>query len=155
MRGLLTTGVLIGMGLVATLDEVVLHQLLDWHHFLDLTVFAGAPLDEATRRAGLLSDGLFHLASTALLVAGLWRLAARGLPARPADRRRLAAAVLIGFGGFNLYDATVQHKLLRLHEVRRGVANLLPYDLAFGGLAVAVLAAGIVLLRTTRAPARR
>lgn len=148
--GLLTSGVLIGMGLVATADEVVLHQLLDWHHFLDLAV-PGGPPDDAARAVGLVSDGLFHLVSTGLLVTGLWRLAGHGPPRDGAGRQRLAAGVLLGFGGFNLYDATVQHKLLGLHQVRRGVQDLLLYDLVFGGLALAVLVTGIVLLRRTPA----
>jgi uncharacterized membrane protein len=44
-------GVLIGIGTAGTLDEVVLHQLLGWHHFYD----------RSTPSVGLLSDGLFHL----------------------------------------------------------------------------------------------
>jgi uncharacterized membrane protein len=148
--GLLVSGVAIGVGLVGTLDEVVLHQLLDWHHFVELTVLSGAPLDERARMVGLVSDGIFHVVSTALLAWGLWRLAQRGLPRAREQRQRLLAGVLIGFGGFNLYDATIQHKLLRLHEVRRGVTDLLPYDLAFGGLALVVLVAGVLLLRRVR-----
>jgi uncharacterized membrane protein len=146
----LSTGVLIGIGLVATLDEAVLHQLLDWHHFYDLPSRQGTPLTDHARTAGLLSDGLFHVVATAILVAGVWRLGtAGGIPA--ALRSRLLwAGVCLGFGGFNLYDATIQHKLLRLHQVRRGVADPLPYDLAFGGAAAAILLLGVWLLTTDR-----
>ena len=51
-------GVLVGIGIAGTLDEVVLHQLLAWHHFYD----------RSTPTVGLVSDGLFHLFSTAGLV---------------------------------------------------------------------------------------
>jgi uncharacterized membrane protein len=144
-RADVVTGVLIGMGIVGTLDEVVMHQVLDWHHFYDPST-RGAPLDERVRTVGLLADGLFHLLSTALLALGLLRLSRASRTA--GFTRRLSGAILAGAGGFNLYDATVQHKLLRLHQVRRATADLLPYDLAFGGIALALLLAGLWLLRT-------
>jgi uncharacterized membrane protein len=38
--------------------------------------------------------------------------------------------ILARFGGFNLFDGVVDHRLLRLHQIRPGVADLLPYDAA-------------------------
>ena len=63
------------------------------------------------------------------------------------------AGILLGAGGFNLYDGTIQHKLLGLHQVREGVPNNLPYDLAFLALAAAAVLAGALLLRHARQPA--
>jgi uncharacterized membrane protein len=152
---LLVGGLLIGIGLAGTLDEVLLHQLLQWHHLYD----------RGTPRMGILSDGLFHLASTAVLVLGVVIAlgstggAVRRARSEPADAsdagrgRRLLGAVLVGTGGFNLYDATVQHKLLRLHQVRADTDNLLPYDLGFGGVALALCLVGLALLRGSRASA--
>jgi len=128
--------VLFGIGVAGTLDEVVLHQLLHWHHFYD----------RSTAAAGLVSDGLFHLFSTAMLLVGGWALVeARNRVPRPAARR-LAGGVLVGAGGFNLYDGTVQHKVLRLHQVRYGVDQL-PYDAVFIAVAAVALGAGLVLWR--------
>lgn len=59
----------------------------------------------------------------------------------------MVAGILVGAGGFNLYDGIVQHKLLDLHQVRAGAPDNLPYDLAFVGLATVVLLAGLLLLR--------
>jgi uncharacterized membrane protein len=53
----------------------------------------------------------------------------------------------VGLGGFNLYDGTMQHKVLRLHQVRPAADDWLPYDLAFIGLALLLLMTGVVLLR--------
>ena len=144
---LLRPGVVTGIGVAGTLDEVILHQLLYWHHFYDRS-FA----------ADMVSDGLFHLASTAFLVVGLsWAMASvwRG---RDGDReragawRRFWAGLLLGAGGFNLFDGTVQHKVLRLHEVRMDAADPLPYDVAFLGIAVTVAVTGGVLLRRSARP---
>jgi uncharacterized membrane protein len=144
---LLSPGVVTGIGVAGTLDEVVLHQLLHWHHFYDRS-FA----------ADMISDGLFHLASTAFLVVGLYWAMASVWRGRDADRdragawRRFWAGLLLGAGGFNLFDGTVQHKVLRLHEVRMDAADPLPYDIAFLGLAVVVALAGVVLLRRSSLP---
>jgi uncharacterized membrane protein len=136
-------GILVGMGLAGTLDEAVFHQLLDWHHFVERSDPGGV-----ARALGLRADGAFHLVSTLLLAAGLAALLWRGGAALRGWGRRVAGGVLAGAGGFNLYDGLVQHKLLGLHQVRRGVESLLPYDLAWFAVAVALLVAGIALLRS-------
>ena len=129
------SGVLAGVGLAAFLDETVFHQLLHWHHFYD----GGTPA------AGLVSDGLFHAFGFVAVVSGLFLLA-------DLQRRRALAAtpwwagLLVGLGAFQLYDGTVQHKLLRLHQIRYGV-EVLPYDLVWNALAVIALGAGVLLLR--------
>lgn len=141
-RGLFWPGVLVGIGIAGTLDEVVLHQLLRWHHFYD----------RSTPSVGLISDGLFHIFSTALLVIGVIQLVERRRTS-PDPPRLALAGILLGAGGFNLYDGTIQHKLLGLHQVRAGAPNNLPYDLAFLALAAIVTLAGALLLRQVRQPA--
>ena len=141
--GVLPAGLLIGIGLAGTLDEVVLHQLLGWHHLYD----------RSTPSVGRISDGIFHVASTAALVVGVYALARSDAAG---DRRRRAwAGIFFGAGGFNLYDGTVQHKLLGLHQIRPQAAHQLPYDLAFNGLALAALVIGWLLLRRSAGKARR
>jgi uncharacterized membrane protein len=139
--GLFWPGVLTGMGIAGTLDEVVLHQLLAWHHFYD----------RSTPTVGLVSDGLFHLLSTAVLVIGVIQLVERR-HTTPDPPRLALAGILLGAGGFNLYDGTIQHKLLGLHQVRAGAPDNLPYDLAFLAIAATLALAGALLLRRTRQP---
>ena len=132
------SGVLVGIGVAAFVDEVLFHQLLQWHHFYD----------KSTTSVGLLSDGLFHAFGWFAVVAGLFLFAdlrrrAILLPAR------WAGAVLLGTGAFQLYDGTVQHKLMGLHQIRYEVA-LLPYDLAWNLTAAVMILAGAALLYRTR-----
>jgi uncharacterized membrane protein len=134
----LWSGVLVGVGTAAFLDETVFHQLLHWHHFYD----------RSTPAAGLVSDGIFHAVGWFALVGGLFLYA---------DLRRLRAwvptrwwgALLVGLGAFQLYDGTIQHKVLGLHQIRYDV-DLLAYDIAWNVVAVLILAAGLVLLRRGR-----
>jgi uncharacterized membrane protein len=140
---LLWPAVLVGIGAAGSLDEIVLHQLLRWHHFYD----------RGSQAAGLIADGVFHLGSTAVLAVGLVLLVQRWR-AGSAPMRRAVAGILLGAGGFNLYDGLVHHKLLGLHQVRAGAPDNLPYDLAFVGLAAVVLLAGLLLLRGASLPDR-
>jgi uncharacterized membrane protein len=131
----LLSGLLLGVGMVATLDEVVFHQLLHWHKFYD----------KATTELGLVSDGLFHAFSWGATVAALFLLGSLRRD-RVVDRQRVLGGVLTGAGAFQLYDGLVQHKLFGLHQIRYQV-DLLPYDLTWNVLAVALLVAGLVLVR--------
>ena len=140
-RSLLWPAVLVGIGVAGSLDEIVLHQLLRWHSFYD----------RGSQAAGLIADGIFHLGSTAALVIGLVLLVQRWRTG-PGPLRQSAAGILLGAGGFNMYDGTIQHKLLGLHQVRAGAPNNLPYDLVFIAIAAVVLLAGLLLLRVAGSP---
>lgn len=132
------SGVLAGVGLVAFIDETVFHQLLHWHHFYD----------KSTPEAGLVSDGLFHALGFFSIVAGLFLLA--DLRRRQALHwTRWIGGLLLGAGGFQLYDGTVQHKLLGLHQIRYHV-DLVPYDVTWNILATIMIIIGVVLTVRTR-----
>ena len=135
------SGALFGIAVAGFVDETVFHQLLHWHKFYD----------RSTTEVGLVSDGLFHAFSFFAAVAGLFLLA----ELRRRDQLvwpRWVGAALVGAGAFQLYDGTVQHKLMQLHQIRYGV-DLLPYDLVWAVVAIALIVGGVVLLlgnRTTR-----
>jgi uncharacterized membrane protein len=136
------TGVILGVGVIGTLDQVVLHEWLQWHNLYDHTT-------EFWRTA---IDGVFHFVTAGLLFVGALRLwGERQHPRLPGQGRWLASGILLGMGAFNLYDGTIQHKVLQLHPVREGVENSVPYDVAFIGLAVALLIGGLLLARRSGA----
>ncbi len=141
-RAALGTGFLLGVGLIGTLDGTVVHELLQWHRFyVDTTPFWQVFI-----------DGLFHLSSALLLFVGallLWRQR-ETLADLKDGGAALGAGVLLGMGAFNLYDGTVQHKILKLHPVRLGVENQLPYDLAWNAVALLLLLTGWGLWRVAR-----
>jgi uncharacterized membrane protein len=135
----LISGVLVGAAVAGFADEAVFHQLLHWHHFYD----------KSTPAWGLVSDGLFHVGTFFAIVGGLFLFAE--LRRRDAfERVRWQAGFLLGLGGFQLYDGTIQHKWWRLHQIRYHVA-VWPYDAAWLALASLVLLAGSVLLWRCRA----
>jgi uncharacterized membrane protein len=137
-RRSLLTGAMIGVAVMAALDTIVFHQVLGWHHFYD----------RSTPDVGLLSDGLLQTAYLALLVAGFFRLADLRRR-RTLARRSVWAGFVLGLGTFQLFDGTVDHKLLKVHQVRYAV-DVVPYDLAWNGAAVALLVLGAVLAWRSR-----
>jgi uncharacterized membrane protein len=130
----LWSGLLFGIGLAAFIDETVFHQLLHWHHFYD----------KSTSDIGLVSDGLFHAFSWFATIGGLFLFA---------DLRRRNAlwitrwwgGVLLGSGGFQLYDGTIQHKIMRIHQIRY-VENVFLYDLIWNMVAVLMIIVGLSLV---------
>jgi uncharacterized membrane protein len=128
-------GVLVGVGAAAFVDETVFHQLLHWHHFYD----------RSTSDAGLVSDGLFHAFGWFAVVAGLfWYASLRRRQVLVVPR--WVGGILVGAGAFQLYDGTVQHKLLGLHEIRYDV-DLLAYDLVWNVVGVALVVVGLLVGR--------
>ena len=134
----LRPGLYLGIGAMGAVDEIAFHQLLQWHHLYVHT----------DRQGQIVSDGLLHLFTLAMLLLGaalLWERR-REIAAVP-GRRPFVAGFLLGAGGFQLFDGIVNHKILRLHQVREGVDDLLPYDLAWNVGALLLLLAGWLVLR--------
>jgi uncharacterized membrane protein len=130
----------IGAAVMAAVDEIVFHQILGWHHFYD----------RSTSGVGLMSDGLLHTAELLGLVAGFFLYAdlRRRRALAPAHAR---AGFFLGLGAFQLFDGIVDHKLLRLHQIRYGV-DVTPYDWAWNLVGVLLLVTGLVLgVRAARA----
>lgn len=123
---------LLGIAVMAAIDEIVFHQILGWHHFYD----------NATPDIALLSDGLLHAGELFVLAFGFFLM----LDAR---RRRsfwpsaAGAGFFVGLGLFQLWDGVVDHKVLRLHQIRYEV-ELLPYDIAWNAAGAALLLAGVI-----------
>ena len=114
------------------------HQLLHWHHFYD----------KATPSIGLVSDGIFHAFGWFATVGALFILA--DLFGRHAVWwARWWGGLLLGAGLFQLYDGTIQHKLLGLHQIRYDV-DLLPYDLTWNIVAAVMILLGSILVIRTR-----
>lgn len=130
--------ILIGIGIMAAVDEIIFHQVLAWHHFFD----------RSTPAIGLLSDGLLHSAELIAIVTGFFMFAnlhrRGGLAPLPAS-----AGLFLGLGGFQLLDGLVSHKLLRIHQIRY-VDDILPYDLAWNVFALVLLAVGAMLALRSR-----
>jgi len=142
---LVTAGVVLGLGLMGFLDGILFHQVLQWHHMLSTVDDPAIANDMALNTFW---DGLFHMATYALTVAGLfllWRAWRR--PDVPRSGHTLVGALLVGAGAFNLVEGLVNHHLLGIHRVHPGAAAPLVWDLAYLALGLLLAAAGWMVLR--------
>lgn len=129
---------LIGIGIMAGVDEIIFHQLLAWHHLYD----------RSTTKVGLMADGILHAAELVVIVAGFFWMSA--LQKNGSFERSFATAGLfVGLGLFQLFDGLIDHKVLRLHQIRY-VGNVLLYDIVWNVAAVIFLVVGLVLWRNAR-----
>jgi len=144
-----TAGLLLGIGLGAFLDGILLHQILQWHSMLS------GRLDVAAMAASMAADGWFQLLAWLATLAGvivLWS-ALRGPGPLPRGRR-LAGWVLVGWGAFNLIEGLVNHVVLGLHHVRDLPEHVPAYDWLFllvGG--VGIMALGYIVKAAKEEPA--
>lgn len=126
-------GLLLGAGLGALLDGVVMSGLLQWHHVLSAT---GTRSVVATERA----DAVFAAAAWLLTLVGTlltfrsWRHGGLS-PGWTSE----VGLLLAGWGVFDLLEGLVAHQLLGLHHVRDDLGGPLSWDLGFLGVG-AVLA---------------
>lgn len=133
------TGALLGIGLVGAADEILFHQLLQWHNFYV----------HSSDYWRIASDGLFHLFTVSLLFFAAARLWARRRHFSTFVSGRLFwAGVFSGGGGFQLFDGTINHKVLQLHPVREGAENIVPYDVGWIVSGLLLLYCGWLLWRS-------
>jgi len=134
----LWSGILFGLGAVLFIDETVFHQLLHWHHFYD----------KSSTSIGLISDGFLHAFSWFATIGGLFLLS--HLKRQSIYKSRTWwGGILVGAGAFQLYDGIIQHKLMRIHQIRY-VNNVIVYDLIWNIVAVLLLVIGLMLVLQAR-----
>ena len=135
--------VVLGVGLGAFVDGIMLHQVLGWHHMLSNVQ---PPTGLASLHFNVVWDGLFHLLAWLATAAGVVLLWRAGRSGRVPQGRRFAGGLLTGFAAFNLVEGVINHHLLKLHNVREVVDPTL-WNVGFLVASAVLLAAGLVLAR--------
>jgi uncharacterized membrane protein len=143
-RSVITGAAVLGFAFGAFFDGILLHQVLQWHHFLSLV--PGKDL-----QTQIMADGLFHLAVYVVALFGLvllWRTGRYDA----GDRAVLAWAVL-GFSIWQFSDVVLVHWMTGIHRIRVDVPNPILWDLGWlATFGVPSLIVGIWLLRSPDNP---
>ena len=130
-----------GFGLGALVDVLVFHLVLQWHHLLSAS---HSPETLSGLRMNVYYDGLFSLAMVAIMLFGtgiVWRELNGSRASHSA--LRMVGAVLTGTGLFNVFDGTVDHYVLHLHDVVHGTQAFNPH---WVGASLLLLGIGILVV---------
>lgn len=146
IRPLATPALLIGVGLGAFLDGIVLHQILQWHDMLSSVV---PPVDLVSMKYNMVWDGAFHVLAWGVTLVGVVLLFRAG---RRDDvvwsSRIFGGTMLVGWGLFNFVEGVLDHFVLGLHHVRPG-AHQLAWDIGFVAIGgVGLMFAGFLIGRS-------
>lgn len=140
---LTTASLVLGIGLGGFVDGIVLHQILQIHEMLsnkiDATNYIG-------KSVNMFWDGIFHLFCFIVVFAGivlLWRLMKRS----DVDHsgKLLTAGLIGGWGLFNLIEGTIDHQILKLHNVIEFAPDHNIGNYTFLGISVVMLIVSFVL----------
>src|SRR3954466_5271267 len=95
---LVRAGFILGFGMGGFLDGIILHQVLQWHHFIS-NIYPATTIQAL--EINTLWDGIFHSATYVITVVGLvvmWRAINRADVAQ--SPRMIFGAFLFGMGFF-------------------------------------------------------
>lgn len=120
MRSTFAGSFLLGVGMIGMLDGIFFHQILQWH-----SVYM-----DTTRFNQIVSDGLFHLFVTIIIVIGAVILYRSNPTLSRNNRFIFLGGLFLGAGTFNFLEGIISHHLLEMHHVRPG-SNEFLYDILF------------------------
>lgn len=147
---LLTTAMILGIGLGGFVDGIVLHQILQWHEMLSAKI---PPTDYLGKTVNMFWDGVFHAFTLLVTFVGmvmLWKLLQRQDISR--SGYLLTGGLLLGWGVFNLAEGVIDHQILKLHNVRELVADKEIWNAGFLGFSILLILGGYLLARQGAKP---
>lgn len=142
-RSLVAAGIF-GFGFSAVIDVLVLHHVLQLHHLLS-GIYSMNTLEGL--RVNVFADGVFTTVMLVVMLVGaglLWQSERR--TDVPLAVRPIAGAAVIGLGLFDLFDVTVDHVLLGLHQPVQSLGGV--YNPYWAAISLLVIGAGIYVYRT-------
>jgi uncharacterized membrane protein len=143
-----TAGMVLGIGLGGFADGILLHQVLQWHEMLSAKVPATNYIGKSVN---MFWDGIFHAFCLIVVLIGvrlLWRAVTSATALK--SGRLLVGGMLSGWAVFNLVEGTIDHHLLKLHNVMEYAPDHDVANFSFLGASLLMLLLGVWLSRTSR-----
>lgn len=145
---LLTTSMILGIGLGGFIDGIVLHQILQWHEMLSNKI---PPTTLIGKTVNMFWDGVFHAFCLVVVLIGvirLWKLIRR--PDIDRSGYLLSGGLFIGWGIFNIIEGLIDHHFLKLHNVKELSANPEAWNYGFLVISVVMIIGGYLLAKKRR-----
>lgn len=142
---LLTTAMILGIGVGGFIDGIFLHQILQWHEMLSAKL---PPTNYVNKSVNMFWDGIFHaftLLVTLIGIVQLWKLLRRN------DINRsgylFSGGLLIGWSVFNVVEGIIDHHLLGLHNVREVASRPEAWNFYFLSFSFLLMLAGYLIAK--------
>ena len=139
-----TAAIILGIGLGGFIDGIFLHQILQWHQMLSHKL---VPDNLLNKSVNMFWDGIFHLFTLVVVIVGvllLWRLS--GLTNKSRSGQLFGGGLLMGWGIFNVVEGTINHHILKLHNVREVTPHPEYWNLGVLILSVLMIAVGWLIM---------
>jgi uncharacterized membrane protein len=142
----LTSGMILGIGLGGFIDGIFLHQILQWHEMLsneiDTSTITG-------KSVNMFWDGLFHIICLVAVCIGIHFLWKALLKVTACHSAKLVwSGLLSGWAIFNIIEGLVDHHLFKIHNVRETLGKQDLYNLSFIIYSILLLFLGWLLYRS-------
>lgn len=140
---LITAGLCLGIGLGGFITDILLQQILQWHHMLSSLV---SPVTLTTERFNLVWDGIRNVMNLTLTVTGVALLFRAARHCATMSSGVLIGAMLFGWGLFIVVEGVIDHQLFCVHHVRSH-PDQLAWDLGFLIFGAALMLIGSAIAR--------
>jgi uncharacterized membrane protein len=140
------SGLLVGGGMGAFVDGILLHQVLQWHNLLSSV---RPPVDLLSMKYNMLYDGLFHAGAWLLTALGVYRLLGLTRRGEMVSAGRFGGGAIAGWGIFNVVEGVLNHQLFGLHHVHPG-AHERAWDWGFVGAGAMLVAIGFRIAQRSK-----
>lgn len=132
---LVSASAILGMGIGGFFDGILFHEILQWHDMITNKIAADTLVNKSVN---MFWDGIFDtctLLTTIIGVCLMWRLL--HMPNANRSGYLFLGGLSMGWGLFNLVEGTINHHMMRLHNVYEYAINQEAWNngfLAFGAI---------------------
>ena len=126
---LISTSVILGIGIGGFIDGIALHQILQWHEMLSNKL---PPDNLVAKSVNMFWDGIFHAFTLIVTVIGV--LSLFNLLSRTdviISKRSFISGMFLGWGLFNIVEGVIDHHILKLHNIREISNNVEAWNYGF------------------------
>ncbi|HEY0895228.1 MAG TPA: DUF2243 domain-containing protein [Sphingobacteriaceae bacterium] len=132
---LIAAATTLGIAFGGFIDGIFFHQVLQWHEMLSFRI---PPTTLMNKSVNMFWDGVFHAFCLIVAITGLYLLLQLFFRKDVLiTRTAFTGGLILGWGIFNIVEGSIDHHLLRLHNVKETAENVLMWN--YGFLAVSVL----------------
>lgn len=137
--------IILGMGAGGFADGIILHQILQFHNMLSAQI----QTDTVTGKSiNMFWDGIFHFFTLLIVLWGiilLWSLLKKNIINK--SGYLFSGGLLTGWGIFNLIEGTINHHLIKLHNVKELSPNPETWNTGFLVFTVFLFITGWILMK--------